>query len=183
MKKKLIPLSLLAFLALAACAPTPAPSSETPSTPSSSETSSEPSSEVPSSEEPVTPSSSEEPIGPKEVTVWAPADEHTVINSIVDEYQSSMNNLVESRNNNLSSINTEFGYYESLIEELKDLVDENGKIKTGYEERANVITTILSNALGIEIQIVDGVIQKYDELEIADVLGILPTIKALAYPM
>lgn len=56
-------------------------------------------------------------------------------------------------------------YYESLWEDLKKITDENGKIKEGYEARAEFIRTELSDAYGIEIQIVDGVIQEYDKLK------------------
>ncbi|PWJ13961.1 phage tail tape measure protein [Ruminococcus flavefaciens] len=54
---------------------------------------------------------------------------------------------------------------EALYEELKGLVDENGKVKKGYEDRVNYIIGELQQATGIEIQQVDGVIQKYDELQ------------------
>lgn len=83
----------------------------------------------------------------------------------IDDYNTSMQQLADSRDKALSAVDVEFGYYEQLYEELKTIVDENGKIKTGYEERAQVITSILSDALGIEISIVDGVIQKYSDLE------------------
>ena len=54
---------------------------------------------------------------------------------------------------------------EALYEELKGLVDENGKVKKGYEDRVNYIIGELQQATGVEIQQVDGVIQKYDELQ------------------
>lgn len=54
---------------------------------------------------------------------------------------------------------------ESLYKELQGLVDENGNVKKGYEDRVNYITTELQEATGIEIQLIDGVIQKYGELQ------------------
>lgn len=51
-----------------------------------------------------------------------------------------------------------------LWSELQTLVDANGKVKEGNEELAANIVKELSGALGIEISIVDGQIQKYDEL-------------------
>ena len=54
---------------------------------------------------------------------------------------------------------------EALYEELKNLVDENGKVKAGYEERVNYILHELSEATGTEIQLIDGVIQEYDKLQ------------------
>lgn len=65
----------------------------------------------------------------------------------------------------VADTSTEFAYYDQLWNELQGIVDANGKIKKGYEDRATAITTILSEALGTEITITDGVIQKYDELK------------------
>lgn len=72
--------------------------------------------------------------------------------------------LAQSRRESNSEIMTEYGYYNTLADELEDIVDENGRIKKGYEERAEVITGQLADSLGIEIEIVDGVISKYGEL-------------------
>lgn len=65
--------------------------------------------------------------------------------------------------NRISSGFSEIQYYQNLQTELKGIVDENGKIKEGYEERAKVIVGILNEALGTEASIVDGVIQNYKE--------------------
>lgn len=59
---------------------------------------------------------------------------------------------------------SEFGYYQDLKLELDGIVDKSGNIKKGYEERAKFITEKLSGVTGIEIEIVDGQIKKYDEL-------------------
>lgn len=53
---------------------------------------------------------------------------------------------------------------EKLYSELQQLVDENGKVKSGYEDRVNFIVTELSQATGTEIELIDGQIQKYNEL-------------------
>lgn len=65
----------------------------------------------------------------------------------------------------ITTSDAETTYYQGLLNELKNITDENGNIKKGYEDRAKTITTILADALGIEIKIVDGQIQKYDELK------------------
>lgn len=78
-----------------------------------------------------------------------------------EEWQESAKRLSESFNETDSTLS----YYERLYTELTNIVDENGKIKQGYEDRAKVITGELSKALGIEINIVDGVIQKYGNLK------------------
>lgn len=49
--------------------------------------------------------------------------------------------------------------------ELQKITEENGKIKDGYQDRANFIINKLQDALGIEITTVDGVIQQYGHLK------------------
>lgn len=82
-------------------------------------------------------------------------------NELIDSYKS----FNDAKNETISNTNAEFGYYDELWGELQSIVDQNGKVKKGYEDRATVITGILSDALGTEISITDGVIQKYDELK------------------
>lgn len=88
--------------------------------------------------------------------------------NITDAYKS----WKTAKDETISNINAEFAYYQQLTKELTTIVDANGKVKKGYEERATVITGILSEALGTEITITDGIIQKYDELKqsIADMI-------------
>lgn len=69
-----------------------------------------------------------------------------------------------ARQEEVAGIQTQFGHYQQLWDELQGIVDQNGKIKEGYEERAAFITSTLSEALGVEIETTDGVIQKYGEL-------------------
>jgi hypothetical protein len=54
---------------------------------------------------------------------------------------------------------------ETLYKELQGLVDQNGKVKKGYEDRVNFIIGELEQATGIEINQIDGVIQEYDKLQ------------------
>lgn len=69
-----------------------------------------------------------------------------------------------ARQEEVAGIQTQFGYYQQLWDELQGIVDQNGKIMEGQEERAAFITSTLSEALGVEIETTDGVIQKYGEL-------------------
>ena len=64
-----------------------------------------------------------------------------------------------------SKTDVETEYYQKLWGELKNITDENGKIQKGYEDRATTIATILSEALGVEIEVVDGNIKKWQELQ------------------
>lgn len=83
----------------------------------------------------------------------------------IDENVKAWNDLEKAQQNNVDKGLTQLSYYESLSKELQGIVDQNGKVKKGYEERASFITSTLSEALGIEIKNVDGVIQNYDKLK------------------
>lgn len=70
-----------------------------------------------------------------------------------------------ARQKNIDASTAEIDNAEALWGELSKVVDENGKIKSGYEERAQYITGELADALGIEIGLVDGQIANYQELK------------------
>ncbi len=53
--------------------------------------------------------------------------------------------------------------YATLLNELDGIVDKNGKVKQGYEERANFIVNQLNDAYGTEIKIIDGKIVNYQK--------------------
>ena len=76
----------------------------------------------------------------------------------------SLTSAKVAREENAAGIEQEYNYYQQLASELKENVSANGKIKKGYEDRAEVITGILSSALGEEITITDGVIENYKKL-------------------
>lgn len=63
------------------------------------------------------------------------------------------------------AIKSEYGHYEELWQELQENVDQNGKVKEGYEERAAFIVNELSEVTGIEIELNNGVIQSYGDLQ------------------
>ena len=77
------------------------------------------------------------------------------INSINEEAEARQKNLAVATSDNS----------QALWEELTKIVDANGQVKAGYEARAKFITGELANALGIEIDLVDGVITNYGELQ------------------
>lgn len=83
----------------------------------------------------------------------------------INNNKEAWDDLVESKDNAINAGMTELSHYESLYDELIDIVDANGKVKKGYEQRVSFITSTLSEALGIEINTVNGVIQKYDDLK------------------
>lgn len=67
-------------------------------------------------------------------------------------------------------------YYQNLLNQLKKIVDENGNVKKGYEDRANFIVTTLNDAYGTEMQIIDGKIQKCQD-EVENIQDIIDTKK------
>ena len=83
------------------------------------------------------------------------------INKIIE----SRDKLVESQQKSIDAHMTEMTNATVLAEELNNLVDANGKVKKGYEERANYITTELSKVLGIEINNNNGVIKNYKNIQ------------------
>lgn len=83
----------------------------------------------------------------------------------IDENINAWEDLEKTQQNNVDKGLTQLSYYQSLSKELQGIVDQNGKVKEGYEQRASFITTTLSEALGIEIKNVDGVIQNYNKLK------------------
>lgn len=86
-------------------------------------------------------------------------------NSTMKEYNAKMKEAEQARQEYLDTNMNELSYYEQLGNELKNLTDANGRVKEGYEERANFIVTTLNEALGTELKITDGVIENYNELQ------------------
>lgn len=102
------------------------------------------------------------------------------INNSLKEYHATMDNINEQKEKTLSASMQEIYHYQSLYQELQNLVDENGKVKEGYEDRVGVITGQLSEALGTEITMTDGVIDNYQELK-NEINQTIEYKKALAY--
>lgn len=90
-------------------------------------------------------------------------DNAKTVKSLSEEFD----NLIAKQGEVIESGLSETEYLESLKLELDGIVDSNGKIQEGYEKRAQFIIGKLSEATGVEITAVDGVIQKYDDLTVA----------------
>lgn len=85
-------------------------------------------------------------------------------NAAIAEAAEATRQAEQARREAISGVDSEIGQYSRLWDELQSLVDENGKVKEGYEARASVIAGILNDALGTEIELTGGAIQNYDEL-------------------
>ena len=86
------------------------------------------------------------------------ADEMEKQKSSLDEYNKSVEDTLEANLLHIDSV-------EKLKEELKTLVDENGKVKDGYESRVNFILNELNSALGTEYDLNGEVIDSYKKLQ------------------
>ena len=81
-----------------------------------------------------------------------------------EELKKANEDFVTSRNEISSNVNSEFQYYTDLKEELDKIVDANGKIKKGYEDRADFILNKLEDVTGLEIEKNGDVITNYQNL-------------------
>lgn len=95
---------------------------------------------------------------------------------VVEKY----NDWKTAKDTAITGKDAEFKYYSELKTELDGIVDESGKIKENQEKRAEFITSELGRVTGIELEIVDGQIQKYNELSTA-IENALKMKKAEAY--
>lgn len=83
----------------------------------------------------------------------------------VEELGQSYEELSDRRRESISAIDSQVDHENRLWKELQNITDENGKVKAGYEDRAAFITQTLADALGIEIEMTDGIIKGYQELQ------------------
>ena len=101
-------------------------------------------------------------------------------NETLKEYESSMKRIQKQKDEALSKNMNELYYYQSLQKELQGLVDENGRVKAGYEDRVNFIASELSKGLGIEIGLTDGIITNYQGIQ-EEITKTIEKKKAMAY--
>lgn len=83
----------------------------------------------------------------------------------VKELKDANDEYVQSKKDAASEVENEFDYYDNLWKELQGIVDQNGKVKKGYEDRAKFITNELSRVTGDEITWNGKVIKSYKDLK------------------
>ncbi len=86
-------------------------------------------------------------------------------NTILQERADSWKNVQIETSFKIQNVEVEMNNIQSLWDELQTLVDQNGKVKKGYEERVEFILGDLNEALGTEMELQDGLIKKYKETE------------------
>jgi len=72
---------------------------------------------------------------------------------------------LEATNKTVDGLTAQYDHTNKLADELLRLVDANGQVREADQGRVDFILGQLNNALGTEYSMVDGVIQKYDELK------------------
>lgn len=97
----------------------------------------------------------------------------------IKELKDANDEYVQSKKDAASEVESEFQYYDDLWVELQGIVDKNGEVKKGYEDRANFITNELSRVTGNEITWNGNVIQSYKDLK-SSMDDALESKKALA---
>ena len=79
--------------------------------------------------------------------------------------QTTWKELKESREQFIKSSASEIATNQKLADELRQITDENGKVKDGYENRAKYILGELNTALGTEYKMNGNIISNYKELK------------------
>ena len=97
----------------------------------------------------------------------------------INEQAEARKKSQESVQESIDSAQEEAAYTQSLVDKLKEVVDETGRVKDGKQGYAQFIVGELSNALGQEISLVDGQIQGYSDL-MASIDETIEKKKALA---
>lgn len=83
----------------------------------------------------------------------------------IKELKDANDEYVQSKKDAASEVESEFQYYDNLWGELQGIIDQNGKVKKGYEDRAKFITNELSRVTDDEITWNGNVIQSYKDLK------------------
>ena len=92
------------------------------------------------------------------------ADEEEILGENIDDNIDRFRALKEKANNVAAEDLVDLSHVQELYDELKNLADASGNVKSKDVERVEYIKNELSQATGIEIELIDGKIQKYDEL-------------------
>ena len=100
----------------------------------------------------------------KNVVVELTAEERELIET-ANEAAEAFREYQEATQESMATIDTEMENVRKMADELLGLADASGQVEEKDRARAEFLAGELNAALGTEIELVDGVIQKYDELE------------------
>lgn len=105
-------------------------------------------------------------------------EQQEVVDSL-NETTNAYKEIDEARRQATESIVADAQYSHDLVDEYNNLVDANGKIKSGYEDRAEFIKNQLAESLGVERSKVDELIGANGQLD-ASIHQLIETKKAEA---
>lgn len=101
-------------------------------------------------------------VSDKQTTATAKlSEEQEKLCDSIDQSADGFENFRSSMDDSIQSSMQETDAIYALWTELGTLVDANGRVKEGYEARVAYITGELSSALGVEMELIDGVVQGY----------------------
>lgn len=106
-------------------------------------------------------------------------EEQTEVINKLDEATQAYKEVDDARRQATESIVADAQYSQQLVDEYNSLVDSNGKVKQGYEARAEFIKGQLAEALGVEKSQIDELIGANGQLD-ASVKQLIETKKAEA---
>lgn len=106
-------------------------------------------------------------------------EEQTEVINKLDEATQAYKEVDEARRQATESIVADAQYSQQLVDEYNSLIDSNGKVKQGYEARAEFIKGQLAEALGVEKSQIDELIGANGQLD-ASVKQLIETKKAEA---
>ena len=92
------------------------------------------------------------------------SDEQETLIGKINDLKGAYDDAIGRREQSCGSIDAETGYLQDLYKEYGTLIDTNGNVKEGYEDRAEFITTTLAEALGVEQEQIQNSITKNGEL-------------------
>lgn len=114
-----------------------------------------------------------------EITTTQLSEAETELVDKINDVNKAYADMKSTRDESVKAVDAEFSHYEDLSKELDTLVDANGAVKEADQERAGFIINTLNEALGTEIEMIDGVIQNYQE-EKASIEDLMKTKQAEA---
>lgn len=90
-------------------------------------------------------------------------DDQLALANSLDEIVAGHQEMISTYKENAKEIVEETERTEELWKELQRLVGENGEVKKADEERVNYINSQLKEALGVQMELEDGILQGYKE--------------------
>lgn len=96
--------------------------------------------------------------------IFSGYSEFSQFKSIIDDQTEAWNGVKEAMEKASGQANSDAQIWSDNWQMLQDITDESGNVKDGYENIAKVLIDQLNDALGLNIELIDGQIKDYDSL-------------------